>query len=277
MVDVKITSYAYFENGRNGGSVVGSMNNGSLKYVARYGFTIGENGASSVSLSFASGTVEGIWEVPDSGELIAVISTDATAYTNHFGDDITDALAKSAFVKGTHPEFSLGYSCTIEYNFLPNTDYYIFVVPKMADVGVAWAHYNYMSCTASGSASFVVSIIAGAGAIVSVKRNGSSLSDGATITYGDSLIITFAAADGYWLKTHTVNGADFSSGDTHKVTGNVQVDASADILAYPIGNGSGNDLYYAYIGDGAGGGAYYVAYIGTDDGPTLYGSNTQGG
>ena len=57
----------------------------------------------------------------------------------------------------------------------------------------------------------------------------------------------------------------------------MQVDASADILAYPIGNGSGNDLYYAYIGDGAGGGAYYVAYIGTDDGPTLYGSNTQGG
>lgn len=121
---------------------------------------------------------------------------------------------------------------------------------------------------------FTLSISAGTGVTVSVTRNGSSLGNGAIVTYGDSLVITFAVAAGYCIKTHTVNGAAFSSGGTHKVTGNVQVVASADILAYPIGNGSGSDLHYAYIGDGAGGGAYYVAYIGTDDGPTLYGSNT---
>lgn len=121
---------------------------------------------------------------------------------------------------------------------------------------------------------FTLSISAGTGATVSVKRNGSSLGNGATVTYGDSLVITFAVADGYCIKTHTVNGSAFSSGGTHEVTGDVQVVATADILAYPIGNGSGSDLHYAYIGDGAGGGAYYVAYIGTDDGPTLYGSNT---
>lgn len=121
---------------------------------------------------------------------------------------------------------------------------------------------------------FTLSLSAGTGVTVSVKRNGSSLGNGATVTYGDSLVITFAVAAGYCINKHTVNGAAFSSGGTHKVTGNVQVVASADILAYPIGNGSGSDLHYAYIGDGAGGGAYYVAYIGTDDGPTLYGSNT---
>lgn len=121
---------------------------------------------------------------------------------------------------------------------------------------------------------FALSISAGIGAAVSVKRNGSVLSNGATVSYGDELIISFAVTDGYCLKTHTVNGSDFSSGDTHTVEGNVRVVAAADILSYPIGNGTGHDLYYAYIGDGAGGGDYYVAYIGTDTGPVLYGSES---
>ena len=354
MANIEITSYEYFENGiAHAGEVVGSLGNGYPKYVARYGIKTGENGASSVSLSFASGTIDGIPEIPEDGELMAIISTNASAYINHLGDDITDAPAKSAFTKGAVSGFSIGYSCTIEYIFLPNTDYYIFVVPKSANVGVAWAHSNYTSCTASGSASFTVDLSVGAGIdsvtgagtyvigdIVTVRANleagynfvgwlgyfesgdiqfsftmpahdvslialgtvmqyvlmvfagvGSEiiverissplqgakvglLYDGDVIYHSDSLQISFSVSDGYVLKKRTVNGSDFANIGIHNVSGDTKVSSSTDILAYPIGNGSGRDLYYAYIGDGAGGGDYYVAYIGTDYGPVLYGSGT---
>lgn len=121
---------------------------------------------------------------------------------------------------------------------------------------------------------FDLSISQGVGTSVKVERDGVSLFDGDMVTYGDQLAITFDALDGYCLKTHTVNGAAFVSGGSHMVTGSVTVAATADILAYPIGNGTGHDLHYAFIGDGAGGGKYYVAFIGTENGPVPYGMPT---
>lgn len=354
MSNLEITSFEYFENGiAHAGEVVGSLGNGYPKYVARYGFTAGERGASAVSLAFASSTVSGIPQIPENGDLVAIVTMDANAYTNHCADDITDALAKSTLTKGAQFGYSLGYSCTIEYNFLPNTDYYIFVVPKTISVGVVYAHRNYTGCTASGSAVFavhldagvgvnsvtgagnyvigetvtiganleagysfigwtgyvesgdiqfsftmpaqdvslmaiaavlqyVLSISPGVGSEIIVERKSSVLqgadagflNDGDVIYHSDVLQITFSVLDGYFLNAHTVNGDPFTSGGMHIVADNTKIVSVADILAYPIGNGAGSDLYYAYIGDGAGGGDYYVAYIGTDDGPVLYGSGT---
>ena len=74
---------------------------------------------------------------------------------------------------------------------------------------------------------YALSISAGAGSVVTVKRNGTALSDGATITYGDVLTITFVAVLGYELITHTVNGSPFDSGGTHTVTGAVAAAATA--------------------------------------------------
>ena len=75
--------------------------------------------------------------------------------------------------------------------------------------------------------SFKLYINQGEGSIISVKRNGSALSNDSTITHGDVLIITFGTESGYDLSVHTVNGVSFTSGKTHTVTGDVTVVATA--------------------------------------------------
>lgn len=74
---------------------------------------------------------------------------------------------------------------------------------------------------------FTLSISAGTGSTITVKRGSSTLSNGATLTHGDTLTISFTAQSGYELLTHTVNGASFTSGGTHTVTAAVTVSASA--------------------------------------------------
>lgn len=108
--------------------------------------------------------------------------------------------------------------------------------------------YYFTFYSVSGSASinetrqFTLSISAGTGSTITVKKGTTTLSNGATVTYGDSLIITFTANTGYDLGTHTVNGSTFTSGGTHTVTGAVSVVSTATkktfTLAISAGTGS---------------------------------------
>lgn len=125
--------------------------------------------------------------------------------------------------------------------------------------------YNLGGCTVNGSSfssggnhtvtgnvsvassaslkTFSLSISQGTGSSISVKRNGSSLGHGATITYGDVLVISFGANTGYNLGAHTVNGSPASSGSSHTVTGSISVVSTASLKTYKltvgsIGNGS---------------------------------------
>lgn len=68
------------------------------------------------------------------------------------------------------------------------------------------------------------------GAVVTVKRGSTTLSNGDSITYGDSLFITFTPSMGYAINTHTVNGVAFTSGGTKTVDGNVSIVATATPL-----------------------------------------------
>ena len=81
---------------------------------------------------------------------------------------------------------------------------------------------------------YTLSISAGTGSSVSVKRNGTELTNGAKIYYNDSLVITFSAASGFAINTHTVNESSFTSGGTHTVSGNVSVVATATAQASTI-------------------------------------------
>ena len=91
---------------------------------------------------------------------------------------------------------------------------------------------------------FVLSISAGAGSSIEVKRGSTTLSDGDTVTYGDELAITFSASEGYNLGAHTVNGSDFTSGGSHTVTGAVTVASAAalKIFALSISAGRGSSI-----------------------------------
>ena len=81
---------------------------------------------------------------------------------------------------------------------------------------------------------FTLTISAGTGSTVAVTRGGSPLANGAAITYGDVLTVSFAAQSGYELTAHTVNGASFASGGTHTVTGPVAVAATAAKKTYAL-------------------------------------------
>ena len=90
-----------------------------------------------------------------------------------------------------------------------------------------------------GDRIFTLTIAAGAHSSVTVKRGGSTLSHGASLTAGDQLTVSFAAEAGYELTEHRLNGQSFTSGGTHTVTGDVSVTAAAvPVCAALLDNGA---------------------------------------
>lgn len=121
--------------------------------------------------------------------------------------------------------------------------------------GQAWGRSNgsnYTFYAVWKLNTYKLSISAGTGSIITVKKGSTALSNGATISYGDSLTITFGAASGYEIETHTVNGSTFTSGGTHTVKGAVEVVATAKQMGLVLIYGEASFLkYLIYIYDGA--------------------------
>lgn len=86
---------------------------------------------------------------------------------------------------------------------------------------------------------YALSISAGTGSSITVKRNGTTLSNGATLYQGDSLVITFGSSTGYDLATHKVNGNDFTSGGTHTVASAVSVVSTASVKSFLLSISAG--------------------------------------
>lgn len=80
---------------------------------------------------------------------------------------------------------------------------------------------------------YILSISQGKGTTISVLRNGSSLSDGDTLYYGDILSISISANTGYNISTHTVNGTNWTTGN-FTVTQAVAVIATATLISYTL-------------------------------------------
>lgn len=87
-----------------------------------------------------------------------------------------------------------------------------------------------------------LSISAGTGSSITVYRT-SSGGIGATgnltagtnkLYYGDQLKISFTPNTNYAISTHTVNGSNFTSGNTHDVSGDVSVISTAQVLSSSI-------------------------------------------
>ena len=93
----------------------------------------------------------------------------------------------------------------------------------------------------SARGGYSLSVDEGTGSSISVQRTSSSSSDlrtllnGALIYAGDILKIIFSPLENYELLTHTVNGTAFTSGNSHTVSGNTAVAATARPLASDIG------------------------------------------
>lgn len=119
----------------------------------------------------------------------------------------------------------------------------IFVNPSSVGNKQVWINGS-SSTTVTSATTYSLTISQGSNTTITVKRNGSTLSNGAILVSGDSLIITFSAATGYTLNTYTVNGNTFSSGGTHSVTGNVTVESAATLNTYTltINQGTGTTI-----------------------------------
>lgn len=154
----------------------------------------------------------------------------------------------------TYDYYTEGYGTTLGTDKITGTD--PFVVTQYTIVKVYYPLRTYS-----------LSILAGTGSTVTVKKGTTALADGATITHGDVLTVSFGAKEGYNLTAHTVNGSVIADGGTHAVTGAVAVIVTAFLRAYPIGD----KLYHAYIGS-----KKYTAYIGDGEGnPVPYGQTKQ--
>lgn len=75
---------------------------------------------------------------------------------------------------------------------------------------------------------YTLTISNGAGCLTAVSRSGSSLSNGATIYYGDSLTIVWGVASGYTIATKKVNGTAYNY-STWTVTGDTTVETTATV------------------------------------------------
>ena len=101
------------------------------------------------------------------------------------------------------------------------------------------------TATGSGSASatpatlYTLTINAGTGSNITVKRSGTTLASGATVAGGDVLTISAASETGYDLSTLKVNGTNFSSGGSHTVTGAVTVASTATVKSFTLSISAG--------------------------------------
>lgn len=92
-------------------------------------------------------------------------------------------------------------------------------------------------------------------ATITAKRTSSAagastgnLTNGATIYQNDVIQFTFRASTGYMLTTHTVNGAEFISGNSYTVVGDTTVVASASLK--PSVDATSPIIWIAEIWDG---------------------------
>jgi hypothetical protein len=103
-------------------------------------------------------------------------------------------------------------------------------------------------------ATYTLSVNSGTGSEITVNRTSShhggtgTLANGAVLYLDDVLKITFAASGGYEILTHTVNGSEFTSGNSHTVTGAVVVVTTTGMqgVVY-IDNGTTNEKHLIYI------------------------------
>lgn len=100
--------------------------------------------------------------------------------------------------------------------------------------------------TETGYGGYTLTISAGEGSAVTVLRGGSSIPGGTVLYDGDTLKISFSALPGYRLDVHTVNGSNFTSGDSLRVAGDVSVVCTAVRLT-PVFFDTGSQLRHCRV------------------------------
>lgn len=230
------SDHRYYKNGTGGVSSVIGWESSSNR-VLRVSFTTGDSGATSISFETGAGTIS-----HQQGTTITSIPFYiTTSSTSHANANAADGYAVTGYINKSGNKFTGSANIVLK----ANTKYYVWFFPKNKTYGWSYWHYtdgyptNY---TLSGTAKYTLSVSAGTGSSITVNRTLSSvglatgnLSNGATIYKDDKLKITFSPNTNYKLLTTKVNNANFTSGNTHTVAGNVSVTSTAQVLASAVG------------------------------------------
>lgn len=230
------SDHRYYKNGTGGVSSVIGWESSSNR-VLRVSFTTGAAGATSISFETGAGTIS-----HQQGTTITSIPFYiTTSSTSHANANAADGYAVTGYINKSGSKFSGSANIVLK----ANTKYYVWFFPKNKTYG--WSYWHYSSdyptnYTLSGTAKYSLSVAAGTGSSITVNRTSSSvglntgnLSNGATIYKDDKLKITFSPNTNYKLLTTKVNNANFTSGNTHTVAGNVSVTSTAQVLASDVG------------------------------------------
>lgn len=208
--------------------------------VVRFNFTTGTSGATSITIKTQKGTIS-LQDGTSMSKLPFYVTTSESSHANALvseGYAVTGYLTQSDGV----------WSGTANVLLKENTKYYIWFFPYDKTYGWSYWHNNdtyYTTYELSGTSKFTLSVSAGTGSSVTVNRTTSALgtslaatgklSNGASVYKGDKLQITFTPSTNYGIDKHTVNGSAFTSGNTHTVSANVTVVATAYLLASDVG------------------------------------------
>ena len=235
----KLSNVAYYFAGNSGASSVIGWESSRTR-VVRFEFTTGSAGATSITIATTKGTIS-LQDGKSMSKIPFYVTTSSDSHKNALqseGAAVTGYLTKSDGV----------WSGTANVLLKEDTKYYIWFFPYDKTYGWSYWHNNdsyYTTYELSGTSKFTLSVSAGTGSTVTVNRTTSALgtslaatgnlSNGASVYKGDKLQITFTPSTNYGIDKHTVNGTAFTSGNTHTVSANVTVVATAYLLASDVG------------------------------------------
>jgi hypothetical protein len=236
-------------------AVVG-YNNG-YNYVARYQFTVPAGvTADTIAVNFGIAT----FNVGDGAEPIRYkVTTSPTSHVNAGAGSSYDGTL--TFTDSGNPKFTATASGQVL--IAQAGTYYLYIFPGSGNI-ITWSWPTAAVDVNLTKSIYQLTLNKAAHTSLEVKRGGVSLSDGASIAYGDVLNITFGADAGYEVSA-TLNGVSIQSGATHTVVGNVAVATTATALGLVyiddgtqfvtaqvfIDNSTDWEQYMPYIDNGA--------------------------
>lgn len=239
----QLSGHYYYKNGEGGHSTAIGYESRSNR-VLRVEFTTGDIGATSININIEEGCIETQGGV----DLTKIPFYVTTSPDSHANANEADGYAVTGYITGSSGN---AYTGTADIVLKANTTYYIWFFPSNRTYGWSYWHRNTSWCKSYyelyGTAKFALTIGAVSGLSISVNRTSSPagldtgmIANGAEIYKSDRLKITFTPDINYAVQTRTVNGVTFTSGNTHTVSGDVYVAATAQVLASEVGASDAN-------------------------------------
>lgn len=157
------------------------------------------------------------------------------AYLNYQGQYSTVYGSGSTVITGTKANIQHNADGTKTVAISVSANQYanpIFWGGSTGNMQFAAGHQNVALTTIPRA--YTLSISAGYGSSITVRRGNTTLSDGAAIAYGDVLTISASLSPGYYLTSLQANNQNVQNGSTYTVTGNTSVTSTATLQTFTL-------------------------------------------